>query len=99
MLSDKNPMLKPWNDVKSPRAAVAYWLTYAVIFIGVAVGALQCYFDYTNVLLDRKPLCLVMEENFDSEEAAFGENGSFFREVNMDGFGRVLSLFAFYDLI
>jgi len=30
-----------------------------------------------------------MEENFDSEDSVFGENGSFNREVNMDGFGYV----------
>lgn len=48
---------------------------------------MQCYFTYTGVALDKQPLCLVMEENFDNETAVFGPGGTFFREVNMDGFG------------
>jgi len=60
--------------------------------MGLAGGAVQCYFTYTGVALDRKPLCLVMEENFDNETAVFGPGGTFFREVNMDGYGFVLIL-------
>ncbi|RDB22986.1 Beta-1,3-glucan-binding protein [Hypsizygus marmoreus] len=87
MLSEKNPMLKPWNDVKNPRATFSYYLTYAILFIGAAAGAVRCYFGYKGVRMDKKPLCLVFEENFDNPETVFGEGGSFFREVNMDGFG------------
>ncbi|TEB25014.1 glycoside hydrolase family 16 protein [Coprinellus micaceus] len=32
-------------------------------------------------------LCPVMDENFDSEDGIFGDNGKFFREVDMSGFG------------
>jgi hypothetical protein len=66
-------------------------LTYAVICVGLAGGIVQCYFNYVHAQLDKKPLCLVMEENFDSEDSVFGQNGSFSREVNMDGFGYVAS--------
>ncbi|PFH48494.1 glycoside hydrolase family 16 protein [Amanita thiersii Skay4041] len=81
------PVPKPWNDKKNPRATFAYFLTYGVICIGLIGGILQSYFKYKNAELDRKPLCLVFEENFDDEDGVFGENGSFQREVNMDGFG------------
>ena len=80
---------KPWTQTRNPRASIAYLLTYAVILIGFAGGIVQCYFSYANAQLDKRPLCLVMEENFDSEDSVFGENGSFNREVNMDGFGYV----------
>ena len=30
---------------------------------------------------------MVLEENFDSEEGLFGDNGTFFREVDMSGLG------------
>lgn len=87
MVTDRSDLSKPWTEKPSPRVRIAYLLTYAVILIGFAGGIIQCYFSYVNAQLDRKPLCLVMEENFDSEDSVFGENGSFNREVNMDGFG------------
>lgn len=96
MMADPNNIPKPWTDKPNPRAKIAYFLTYAVIFIGLAGGIVQCYFNYAHAQLDRKPLCLVMEENFDSEEAVFGENGSFNREVNMDGFGYVPFFYFFF---
>lgn len=87
MITDRNDISKPWTEKPNPRARIAYLLTYAVVCIGFAGGILQCYFNYAHAQLDRKPLCLVMEENFDSGDGVFGENGSFNREVNMDGFG------------
>ncbi|KAF8656014.1 hypothetical protein AX16_002802 [Volvariella volvacea WC 439] len=87
MLPEGERMPKPWLEKKQPRALFAYWIVYVMVFIGIAVGVIQCYFTYTNVRMDREPLCLVLEENFDSEEAALGPGGTFWREVNMDGFG------------
>ncbi|KAF9053306.1 ectomycorrhiza-upregulated GH16 glucan endo-1,3-beta-glucosidase precursor [Panaeolus papilionaceus] len=80
---------KPWLDKPNPRAKFSYWIVWITIFIGIAGGAVQCYFTYTRVPLDRRPLCLSFEETFDdnNEARVFGEGGSFFREVNMDGFG------------
>jgi hypothetical protein len=91
MIEDRSNIPKPWISKPNPRARIAYLLTYAVVFVGLAGGIIQCYFNYANAQLDRQPLCLVMEENFDSEDSVFGENGSFNREVNMDGFGCVTS--------
>lgn len=94
MITDRSDIPKPWKEKPNPRAKIAYFLTYAVILLGIAGGAVQCYFSYARAQLDKKPLCLVMEENFDSEDAVFGENGSFNREVTMDGFGYVRSLLS-----
>ncbi|KAM6500153.1 ectomycorrhiza-upregulated GH16 glucan endo-1,3-beta-glucosidase precursor [Amanita muscaria] len=87
LINPDEPVPKPWKEKKSPRATFAYWLTYFVVFIGFAAGLVQSYFNYAHAELDRQPLCLVFEENFDSEDAVFGSNGTFEREVSMDGSG------------
>ncbi|CAA7271076.1 unnamed protein product [Cyclocybe aegerita] len=87
MLSDANPLPKPWLEKKSPRAVFSYWVVYAIILLGIAGGAVQSYFVYTRVPLDKRTLCIVLDENFENEATVFGEGGTFFREVNMDGFG------------
>ena len=87
MLSDSNPIEKPWKNIKTTRAIVSYWIVYFIIFLGIAGGAFQCYWTYINVPLDKQPLCIVLDENFDNEDAVFGPGGTFLREVNMDGFG------------
>jgi hypothetical protein len=87
MLSDSNPISKPWKNIKSTRAVISYWIVYFIIFLGIAGGAFQCYWTYTHVPLEKQPLCMVLDENFDNEDAVFGPGGSFIREVNMDGFG------------
>lgn len=104
MIGNPGFLPKPWASARSrtPRAIISYYMVYAVVAIGAAIGALQCYFQYTGVMLDRKPLCLVFEENFDDPVQVFGQpgtkGGSFMREVNMDGFGFVIiySLFFFF---
>lgn len=89
MLADGTEVPKPWTEKKNPRATFSYWIVYFIVFIGIAGGAVQCYFTYIRVPLDRQPLCIVLDENFDNEDTVFGDNGTFFREVNMDGFGYV----------
>ncbi|KAF9532826.1 concanavalin A-like lectin/glucanase domain-containing protein [Crepidotus variabilis] len=88
--SGPSPVEKPWLAKKNPRAVFSYWIVWITIFIGIAGGGIQSWYRYKNVALDRQPLCLVMEENFDDETSVFGKDGkggTFFREVNMDGFG------------
>ncbi|KAJ2921718.1 hypothetical protein H1R20_g15380, partial [Candolleomyces eurysporus] len=87
MLKEEEEVIKPWNDVKNPRAAVSYWIVYVILLLGLAGGAAQIYFQYKGVRLDRQPLCLVFDEEFDNPDKVFGEGGSFYREVSMDGFG------------
>ena len=55
--------------------------------IGVLLGGVRVWFGWNDVQLLKGNLCLVMDENFDSDVGLFGENGKFFREVEMSGFG------------
>lgn len=87
MLSDSSPVEKPWIKNKGTRARVSYWIVYFIFFLGVAGGAFQCYWTYTHVALDKLPLCMVLDENFDNETAVFGPGGTFTRDVNMNGYG------------
>ncbi|KAF8876123.1 ectomycorrhiza-upregulated GH16 glucan endo-1,3-beta-glucosidase precursor [Gymnopilus junonius] len=87
MLAEGTDVPKPWKEGKNPRAVFSYWIVYIIILMGIAGGAVQCYFTWKNVQLDRHPLCLVLDEEFNDENSVFGPNGTFFREVNMDGFG------------
>ena len=87
LIQEGVPLPKPWTEKPHPRARIAYFVTYAMILVGLAGGVVQSYFKYTGAQLDRKPLCLVFQEDFDSEDAVFGSNGTFQREVSMDGFG------------
>ena len=73
---------KPWLGERDGRATVAYWIVYMMAFIGVAAGAVRCYFAYAQTLRLGN-LCLVMEDNFDS----FDTENTWTREVSMSGFG------------
>jgi hypothetical protein len=72
MLSDLNPISKPWKNIKSTRAVLSYWIVYFIIFLGIAGGAFQCYSTYTHIPLEKHSLCIVLDENFDNEDAVFG---------------------------
>ncbi|KAF9556187.1 concanavalin A-like lectin/glucanase [Agrocybe pediades] len=87
MLPEGTEVEKPWKGKKTPREIFSYWIVYVIIAMGLAGGAIQSYFQYIHVPLDRQPLCIVLDENFDNEASVFGPGGTFFREVNMDGFG------------
>ncbi|KAG5643830.1 hypothetical protein DXG03_009561 [Asterophora parasitica] len=87
MLAAQGSLQKPWIQERDPYSWIAYFLTYGVMFIGIGLGVLRCVTGWHDVPMIKDNLCLVMEENFDSEEGVFGENGKFFREVDMSGFG------------
>jgi len=78
---------KPWVTSRDPRARIAYFLTYGMIFVGVAISAVKCWLDWTRVELITGPLCMVLDEDFSTGNDIFGDNGTFFREVDMSGFG------------
>ncbi|KAJ7723832.1 glycoside hydrolase family 16 protein [Mycena maculata] len=83
---------KPWTKKPNPRARISYWLTWCLLFVGLALGALQSYLTYRNVRIDRQPLCLVFEDDFNEGDDAnvFGSGttpGRFMREVDLSGFG------------
>ncbi|XP_006456469.1 hypothetical protein AGABI2DRAFT_139213 [Agaricus bisporus var. bisporus H97] len=87
MLSAHGPIEKPWISAHDPYARIAYFLTYFVMLLGVAAGAARCFLSWRDTSVMPGQLCLVMDENFDSADGVFGENGKFFREVDMGGFG------------
>ncbi|KAF8892034.1 concanavalin A-like lectin/glucanase domain-containing protein, partial [Mucidula mucida] len=87
MLVDATALHKPWLEKKDRRARVAYLLTYSFAFLGIAAAAIKCYFDWQSVSMMSGNLCRVLEENFDTDEGIFGDDGIFFREVDMSGFG------------
>lgn len=78
---------KPWLSSRDPYNRIAYFLTYGVMFLGIAAGAVRCFLGWRGVHVLKGNLCPVMDEQFNSEEGMFGENGKFFREVDMSGFG------------
>ena len=89
MLDPTSTLHKPWLTSRDPYHKIAYFITYGVMFLGIAAGAVRCYFGWKSVPLLSGNLCMVLEENFDSDVGLFGENGTFFREVDMSGFGHV----------
>lgn len=106
---------KPWLGTKNPRSIISYYIVYFIIFLGIAGGGIQSYFTYLNVPLDKQPLCLVYQEDFQdgNEDRVFGltkaqngdlSGGSLVREVSMDGFGyfsskQSLYLFTLFSFI
>jgi hypothetical protein len=87
MLTPDTKLLKPWLSKKDPYERVAYILTILVMFLGAALGALKCWLDWESVSLIKGNLCPVLDEDFSSADGIFGDNGKFFREVDMSGFG------------
>lgn len=89
---------KPWAQDKGARAVFSYWIVYLIVLVGISAGAVQCWLTYVRVPLDRKPLCIVLDQDFSDESTVFGPNGTFFREVNMDGFGCASTHFHLADI-
>ncbi|KAF9448411.1 glycoside hydrolase family 16 protein [Macrolepiota fuliginosa MF-IS2] len=87
MLAARGPVEKPWISTRDPYARLAYFLTYGVMLLGVAAGAIRCWISWHDTPVLPGNLCMVMDEDFDSADGIFGENGKFFREVDMSGFG------------
>ncbi|KAI4521060.1 concanavalin A-like lectin/glucanase [Schizophyllum commune Loenen D] len=88
LLTDNAVIEKPWLEKRDPLAMVAYCITYGIFFLGVIIGGVRCYLDWTHVAVMKGNLCPVMDESFDGGDSGiFGNDGLFFREVDMSGFG------------
>jgi Glycosyl hydrolases family 16 len=93
MISPDTPLLKPWMDPslgnkKDPYARIAYITTYAVIVLGICASSFMAYRGIKSVPFLKGNLCLVLDEDFvGADESIFGQNGKFFQEVDMGGFG------------
>ena len=92
MLTDSSAIQKPWIAVRDPYQRISYFVTYGMMFLGIALGAIRIFFGYKDVRILPGNMCVVMDENFESDEGLFGDNGKFFREVDMSGFGYVFFL-------
>lgn len=97
MLIARESIEKPWISTRDPYARIAYILTYSAMFLGVIGGAIRCWASWNDTPVLQTGLCLVMDENFDSPDEVFGENGKFFREVEMSGFGWVSTLLRYHN--
>ncbi|KAF9039187.1 concanavalin A-like lectin/glucanase domain-containing protein [Panaeolus papilionaceus] len=87
MLVEGTVLEKPWTEKRDPATRWSYLITWAALLIGVIGGAARCFFGYMEVPILPGNMCVVMDENFDSADGVFGDNGKFFREVDMSGFG------------
>ncbi|KAJ3510675.1 hypothetical protein NLJ89_g4537 [Agrocybe chaxingu] len=87
MLTASTTLQKPWMSTRDPLQRLSYFITYAFMFLGICLGAVRIFFGWRDVKLLQGNMCVVMDENFDSDVGLFGENGKFFREVEMGGFG------------
>jgi len=94
MLTDSSAIQKPWIAVRDPYQRISYFVTYGMMFLGIALGAIRIFFGYKDVRILPGNMCVVMDENFESDEGLFGDNGKFFREVDMSGFGYVFFLLS-----
>jgi len=87
MLPAGAPLEKPWAARRHPADRKAYLITYAMIVVGVLGGAARCFLGWQGVPVLKGDLCPVLDEDFSSPERVFGEGGTFFREVDLSGFG------------
>ena len=80
-LTDRN---KPWlKGQKGNHSRLSWWLTVAMWFIGLGLGALKVYLDYKSIyVIHDSQLCPVFTENFDSLNL-----NDWTRDVQLDGFG------------
>jgi hypothetical protein len=92
MLEDPSKLEKPWLENKDKAPTIAYFLTYGVMMIGVAGAVIKGYFDWKTTPFMSDNLCPVVDEDFNGDSDIFGDNGLFMREVDMSGFGYVVSL-------
>ncbi|OSX63056.1 glycoside hydrolase family 16 protein [Postia placenta MAD-698-R-SB12] len=76
------PLEKPWIGEKDTYSRVSYWVTWVVAFLGIAGGAVRCYFGWKEVPRVGN-LCLVMQDDFNT----FDLENTWTREVQMGGFG------------
>ena len=88
LLDDSSIIEKPWITKKDPYSRIAYFLTYGVAFLGIVASAIRCYFGYTSVPVIKGNLCMVLDEEFNTDtDTVFGSGGNWFREIELGGFG------------
>jgi hypothetical protein len=79
---------KPWKSKNNSHLRVAYWITYATAVLGIAAGALRCFFGWKGVPR-LENLCQVMVDEFDTLNLDIWS-----REVDLGGFGYVIFFYS-----
>ncbi|KAG9312747.1 glycoside hydrolase family 16 protein [Chiua virens] len=88
LLEDPSTIEKPWIKRKDPYQRISYYVTYGVAFLGIVASAIRCYFGYKSVPMLSGNLCLVLDEEFNTDtDTVFGSSGNWFREIELGGFG------------
>jgi len=93
MLSESEPLSGPWITERDHTGRIAYFITYGVMFLGIAASAVRCYFGWMSVPVIGKT-CLVLDEQFSGTQ--IDTESTWLHEVDLGGFGyarRFLCLF------
>jgi hypothetical protein len=85
-------LVKPWVGKKDKSERISYFLTYAMMLIGVIGAAVRCYFAWRGVHLIGN-LCPVLEDDFNGSDL---DTSVWMREVDLGGFGWVYSFAGFF---
>jgi hypothetical protein len=79
---------KPWLKQREPRTRLAWWVTVACWFLGLAGAAALCYTGMSDIklrMLNQGSLCMVMDENWGGGL----DSNKWARDVELGGFGSV----------
>ena len=75
---------KPWLRQRDWRDRASWWVTFAMIVLGVGAAGVLCFFGWSNVqMLTDSELCMVLDESFDSLDL----QNTWTRDVELGGFG------------
>ncbi|KAM5543724.1 hypothetical protein V8D89_002341 [Ganoderma adspersum] len=75
---------KPWLGQHDWRDRASWWVTFAMIVLGVGAAGVLCFFGWNSVqMLTDSELCMVLDENFDSLDL----QNTWTRDVELGGFG------------
>ncbi|KZV75015.1 glycoside hydrolase family 16 protein [Peniophora sp. CONT] len=83
MIDSDKPISKPWASGKNAHSKISYFLTYAMILVGVGLGVLRCYTGWKGVQMLGN-VCLVMDEQFLTGQL---DSSIWAHEVDLGGFG------------
>ncbi|THG92578.1 hypothetical protein EW145_g8668, partial [Phellinidium pouzarii] len=73
---------KPWIKQRDKWERASWWTTFLIMWIGVAAGAVICFFGFTNVQKITSNLCPVLDDDF----STFNTN-NWALDVELGGFG------------
>jgi beta-glucanase (GH16 family) len=74
---------KPWIAKRDGRGRISWWLTFLMLIVGAAIGALICFRAWNSVaVLSDDELCSPWVENFDTLDT-----NTWFRDAELGGFG------------